>query len=142
MTSVQRSEQDMRAFAARYTAAWCSRDPAQVAAMYSLHGSLAVNDGAPSVGRQAIADLARSFMAALPDLHLILDRLEIKENHADYHWTLSGTNSGPGGTGQKICISGFERWQFATDGLIQRSSGHFDAADYEQQLQHGAHPRR
>lgn len=109
--------------------------------MYSANGSLAVNGAAPAVGRQAIRDLARSFMTALPDLHLILDRLEINKNHADYHWTLSGTNSGPGGTGHKIRISGFERWQFAADGLIQHSSGHFDAADYEQQLQHGAPPR-
>jgi hypothetical protein len=41
-------------FAQRYTAAWCSQEPASVAAHYSPAGSLTINDGEPSVGRAAI----------------------------------------------------------------------------------------
>jgi uncharacterized protein (TIGR02246 family) len=44
----------LRAFAERYTAAWCSLDPALVAEHFAPDGSLTINDGAPSVGRAAI----------------------------------------------------------------------------------------
>jgi len=57
--------------------------------------------------------------------------------HSDgtrFHWTLIGTNSGPGGTGNKVRISGYELWKIDNDGLIAESLGHFDAADYERQL--------
>jgi hypothetical protein len=37
-------------FAQCYTA-WCSQDPASVAACYSMDGSLCVNGGVPAVGR-------------------------------------------------------------------------------------------
>ena len=55
----------------------------------------------------------------------------------EYHWTLTGTNTGPGGTGKFVKISGFEEWRFGPDGLITESLGHFDAADYERQLDVG-----
>jgi hypothetical protein len=41
----------LREFARRYTAAWCSQDPARVAENYAPDGSLTINDGPPSVGR-------------------------------------------------------------------------------------------
>ena len=34
-------------FAQRYTAAWCSQDPASVAALYAPDGSLTINGGTP-----------------------------------------------------------------------------------------------
>lgn len=43
--------EQLREFAEGYTAAWCSQEPASVAAFFSPTGSLAVNDGAPAVGR-------------------------------------------------------------------------------------------
>jgi len=51
-----------------------------------------------------------------------------------YHWTLIGTNTGPGGTGKRVQISGFEDWRFGADGLVTESAGHFDGAEYERQL--------
>ena len=39
----------LRDFAMRYTAAWCSRDANSVAAFYSPGGSLSVNGGAPAI---------------------------------------------------------------------------------------------
>ena len=124
-------------FAARYTAAWCSRDANRVAAFYSTDGSLSVNGDAPAVGRTAIAELAQSFMTAFPDLHLDMDALVMKKEGAEYHWTLTGTNTGPGGTGNRVRISGFERWRIGADGLIAASQGHFDGADYQRQLERG-----
>jgi predicted ester cyclase len=124
-------------FATRYTAAWCSGNPDAVASFFAPDGSLKINDGAPSVGRAAIADAARSFMTAFPDLRVFFDDLKQNGQRVEYHWTLSGTNSGPGGTGNKVRISGFESWQFSSDGLIQDSLGHFDAAEYARQLELG-----
>ena len=54
-----------------------------------------------------------------------------------FHWTLTGTNTGPGGTGKHVRISGYELWQLDEDGLISDSKGHFDAAEYERQVLHG-----
>jgi len=124
-------------FASRYTAAWCSQDPGSVAACYSLNGALTVNGGPPAVGRKAITEVAQSFMTAFPDMRVTIDKLVIKDDGAEYHWTLTGTNTGPGGSGHRVRISGYELWQIGADGLIASSQGHFDAAEYQRQLAHG-----
>jgi len=67
-----------------------------------------------------------------------MDRLAIDGRNITYHWTLTGTNSGPSGTGKRVRISGYEEWRFGTDGLVAESKGHFDSADYERQLKAGA----
>ena len=51
-----------------------------------------------------------------------------------FHWTLTGTNTGPGGTGNKVKISGVERWKFDAVGLILESKGSYDAEEYNRQL--------
>jgi hypothetical protein len=127
----------LRDLAKRYTAAWCSQDPSSVAGFYLPGGSLTVNDDPPAVGRSAIADLAQSFMVAFPDLHLVMDDLRILVDRTEYHWTLTGTNTGPGGTGHQVRISGFELWQIGADGLIASSQGHFDSAEYNRQIKYG-----
>ena len=124
----------MKSFATRYTAAWCSRDPASVAAFFAENGSLTINDSAPSVGRAAITEAARGFMRDFPDLIVETDGLDRKGGGYTYRWTLIGANTGPGGTGNKVRISGYEEWTIGADGLIAASLGHFDAADYNRQL--------
>ena len=54
-----------------------------------------------------------------------------------FHWTLTGTNTGPDGTGKRVRINGYEEWRMGADGLVAESKGHFDAAEYERQLTHG-----
>jgi uncharacterized protein (TIGR02246 family) len=125
----------LREFAERYTAAWCSQDPASVAAFFAPDGSLRVNDDDPAVGRGAITEVARGFMAAFPDLEVLMDDLAVDGDEAVYRWTLVGTNTGPGGTGRAVRINGFEEWRIGADGLIAESLGHFDAADYRRQLE-------
>jgi predicted ester cyclase len=124
-------------FARRYTAAWCSQDPASVAAFFSPNGSLRVNDGDPAVGRSAITEVARGFMMTFPDMKLCMDGLVVQPGRVLYRWTLTGTNSGSGGNGHRVRISGFEEWQISGDGFIAASQGHFDSADYQRQLQFG-----
>jgi uncharacterized protein (TIGR02246 family) len=128
----------LRDMAARYTAAWCSQDPAQVAAFFAPDGSLRVNAGAPAVGRDAIAAVARGFMTAFPDLQVLMDDLVAAGGTAVYRWTLVGTNSGPGGTGQRVRIQGYEEWRLGEGDLIVSSLGHFDEAEYARQLRDGA----
>ena len=127
-------------FATRYTAAWCSHDPARVADFFAEQGSLTINHGAPSVGRAAISAAAQGFMSAFPDMVVIMDGLETTGATVLYHWTLAGTNTGPGGTGRPVQISGYEEWTFGSDGLIGRSLGHFDEAEYQSQIQGTAEP--
>jgi uncharacterized protein (TIGR02246 family) len=124
-------------FARRYTEAWCSQAPASVAALYSPNGSLAINGGQPSVGRPAITEAARSFMTTFPDMQVLMDEVRIAEDDIQYHWTLVGTNNGPGGTGNAVRISGFEEWTFDDDGLLAQSQGQFDQDEYDRQLEHG-----
>ena len=130
--------EQLHGFAERYTEAWCSQDPARVAAHYAPDGSLTINEAAPSVGRAAITEAARSFMIAFPDMQVLMDDLRLDGEKVEYHWTLVGTNTGPGRTGKRVRISGFEEWTIGEDGLIAASLGHFDEAEYERQLEHGA----
>jgi uncharacterized protein (TIGR02246 family) len=130
--------EQLRDFGARYTAAWCSQDAASVAAFFSAEGSLTINGGIPAVGRDAIREVVQGFIVAFPDLVLTMDDVVVDGDRAAYHWTFTGTNTGPGGTGQKVLFSGFEEWEFGEDGLIASSLGHFDEADYQRQLERGA----
>jgi predicted ester cyclase len=127
----------LRDFATRYTAAWCSKNPASVAAFFSENGSLRVNDDPPAIGRDAITQVAQSFMTAFPDLSVVMDDLLLRGDEAEYHWTFTGTHTGLGGTGHKVRISGYEKWQMGRDGLIASSQDHFDAAEYRRQLGQG-----
>lgn len=120
-------------FANRYTTAWCSGDAASVAAFFADEGVLYVN-GAPSEGRDSITALAQGFMTAFPDMVLLMDNLEINAEQVIYHWTFIGTNTGPEGTGNAVRFSGYEEWTLGDDGLIELSMGHFDAEDYQRQL--------
>ena len=69
---------EIRDFAARYTAAWCSQRPAEVAGFFSEEGTLRVNDGVAAVGRKAVAEVAESFMTAFPDLTVVMDDVLLK----------------------------------------------------------------
>jgi predicted ester cyclase len=129
---------ELRDLAERYTAAWCSQNPVSVAAFYAPNASLTINSEPPAEGRNNIAVAALKFMKAFPDLHLVLNDIVINGERAVYHWTLSGTNTGPGGTGHRVRISGFEVWTIGDDALIAESRGHFDDTDYQRQLQRGS----
>jgi ketosteroid isomerase-like protein len=128
----------LKAFASMYTAAWCSQDAASVASFFSENGSLTINDGIPSTGRTAITAAAQHFMTAFPDMVVTMDDLSLDDGYVTYHWTLTGTNTGPAGSGKAVRISGYEEWTIGADGLIEKSLGHFDESEYQRQLQEGA----
>jgi len=125
---------NLRDFAQRYTEAWCSHDPARVAAFFSPQGCLSVNGADPAVGRAAVTETARGFMTTFPDLRVLMDEVKVGDGGGEYHWTLIGTNTGPGGTGRRVRVSGVEVWTIGGDGLIAESRGSFDGAEYQRQL--------
>src|SRR5437879_11035786 len=158
---------DLTDFASRYAKALCSQNPESVAAFFAENGSLTVNDGPPAVGRAAIAEEAQAFMTTFPDMVVTMDDVSRDSDGTKFHWTLTGTNTGPAGTGKRVRISGYELWKIdngaggsratstgkpervgeqggesINDGLIAESKGHFDSAEYERQLQHGVDSNR
>jgi uncharacterized protein (TIGR02246 family) len=128
------NQTELTDFGTRYAAAWSSQNPVGLASFYNENGSLTVNGGAPSVGRTAITRTARGFMTAFPDMIVKMDRISQDGSRALFHWTWTGTNTGPGGTGKSVRIHGYEEWTFGADGLIAESKGHYDEAEYQRQL--------
>lgn len=133
----QMNEWNLTDFATRYAAAWSSQQPERLASFYAENGSLTVNDGAPSVGREAIAATVRSFMAGFPDMVVTLDSLTQEGGRVQFHWIWTGTNTGPGGTGKAVRMRGYEEWTLGPGGLIVESKGHYDEAEYQRQLKVG-----
>jgi nuclear transport factor 2 (NTF2) superfamily protein len=117
-----------------YTEAWCSRDPARVAAHYVPGGTISINGGDAA----GISEVAEAFIAAFPDIEVFMDGLILREDGVvEYRWIFAGTSAE---TGKAVRIPGFEEWTIAPDGLIADSRGHYDQAEYDRQLQHGLGP--
>lgn len=129
--------EQLREFAEDYTAAWCSMDPEAVAAHYAPDGSLAINGGPAAVGRDALVAVAASFYEALPDMQVFFRYIVADGDQIEYHWTFTGTNTGPGGTGNAVRMDGFESWTIDQAGLIAVSIGSYDAEEYARQLAEG-----
>jgi uncharacterized protein (TIGR02246 family) len=125
-------------YANRYAQAWSGGDPAAFAAFYAEDGSLVINDGQPSVGREAVEQTAREFMTAFPDMLVELVEVHRQGDQVIFSWHWTGTNSGPGGTGNRVDLTGFEQWTLDDDGLILQSRGHLDEAEYQRQLNSGS----
>ncbi len=125
-------------FGQKYAAAWSGQNAQEHAQFFVPGGSQIVNGGTPAVGRDAIAKVAKGFMTAFPDMVVTCDSLPIPSNGVEFHWTLTGTNTGPNGTGKKVKISGVEILQFDSNGLITESKGTFDENEYNRQLKDGA----
>lgn len=70
-------------------------------------------------------------------MQVTFDKLVLRGERVEFHWTLDGHNTGPGGTGKHVRISGFEDWKIGADGLIAKSQGHFDTNEYQRQIEHG-----
>ncbi len=131
------SQSEAEEIGRKYTEAWCSHDPHSVASFYAADGRIVINDGDPSNGRSEVAEMAQGFFDGFPDLVVRMDSIRTSGTYCVYQWTLEGTNTGPGGTGRRAEVSGWEYWRLDEDGLIAESKGHYDAEDYERQLAGG-----
>ena len=128
---------DLDVFAKSYAQAWSGSRPEFVAMYFAENGSLRINDGDAAVGRAALAEVALSFMTDLPDMLVRYDSLVYAPSGPQFHWTLIATNSGPGGTGNRVHVSGYEEWTMNENNRILTSQGHFPSEEYDRQLQHG-----
>jgi len=120
--------------AKNYAAAWSSHDPVAVAAHYEADGHITINDGAPTVGTEAIVATVQGFYDGFPDLIVRLDELRSAGNRALFCWTLTGTNLK---TGNSIRIKGWEDWRLSDSNKVTESLGRFDAAEFERQVAEG-----
>jgi uncharacterized protein (TIGR02246 family) len=125
------SPEQAKEMAENYTKAWCSHDPNAVASFYAEDGRIVINNGEPSSGRTEIAEMAQAFYNDFPDLVVRMDSIRSSGTHAVFMWTLEGTNSA---TGNHVAVSGWEYWRYTEEGLVAESAGHFDADDYQRQV--------
>lgn len=125
---------ELAEFATRYAEAWSGQDPKAFASFYAETGSLTINDGAPSMGRDAVEQTAREYMSAFPDMVVSMVELSRDGERVNFYWHWTGTNTGPGGTGATVDLKGYEQWTLDDDGLILESLGHLDEAEYQRQL--------
>jgi hypothetical protein len=78
----------------------------------------------PDTSALLVEDLAATSETANAAMHGKADGAcprSAEEFRASCRWTLVGTNTGPGGTGRRVRISGFEEWTIGDDGLIAAS---------------------
>ena len=128
---------DLTLFAHNYAQVWGSKRPEFVAMFFEEDGVLQVNEGDPARGRNAISDVAQSFMTQFPDMNVSFDSLVQKTNEVEFHWTLTGTDADPDGKGHKVNISGHEAWTMSEGNLIKDSRGYFSSDEYNRQLKFG-----
>ena len=69
-------EFDLNLFARSYAQVWGSSKPKFVAMFFEEDGSLQVNDGEPAIGRNAISNVAQSFMTKFPDMIVYFDNIK------------------------------------------------------------------
>jgi hypothetical protein len=127
--------QQVANLAATYTEAWCSHVAARVAAHYVPGGMITINEGEPA----PIADVAAAFIAAFPDIEVVMDDLVYRDYVVEYQWTFTGTSAE---TGKWVQIPGLEEWRIGADGLIAESRGSYDQVEYDRQVREGAGPSR
>ena len=118
-----------------YTAAWCSGDPAAVAAHYAPDGEIIINKGTPHSGTEAITAMAAAFHGAFPGLTVLCDEVRSNGSHAIYVWTLEGTHKE---SGNFVRLKGWEEWDLDADLKIAASRGWFDAEDEARQIAGGS----
>ena len=125
----------LRNIGERYAQAWCSHKPDAVAAFFAPTGRIAINGGAPSFGPAAIVDMANGLFTDVPDIVVRTDEIRFGSgNSAVLLWTFEGHHIR---TRNFVKVSGWEEWTLTDDGLILASLGHYDATDYDRQIEGG-----
>jgi uncharacterized protein (TIGR02246 family) len=114
-----------------YAKAWSSKSPEAVAYFHAEDGQIVVNQGNPSIGHKAIAEMATGFYTAFPDLVVHCDVMRMAGHHALFAWTLEGHHAE---TKNYVKVAGWEEWELDECLKVKSSMGWFDAADYDAQI--------
>jgi len=86
-------QQQVRAMAVDYTAAWNSGSTEAVASFYAAEGRIVINRGKPWVGHKGIAKMAAGFFTEVPHLKLVCDQVHCAGDHVAYFWTFTGAHA-------------------------------------------------
>ncbi len=114
-----------------YTKAWNSGDPTAVASFFAKDGGIVINNGAASLGRSGVTQMAAGFFADVPDLSLSCDGVRVAGDHMVYLWTFTGHHSG---TKAPLTVVGWEEWDLDASHKVKASRGWFDGEDYARQV--------
>ena len=125
------SQDQLDDLAQRYTAAWNSKKPENVAAFHVQSSSIIINRGEPSKGHEGLTAMAAGFHADVPDLHLVCDGIRGAGSHVIYMWTFTGHDAG---TGNPLNIKGWEEWELDDDMKVTAALGWFDGEEYARQV--------
>ena len=117
--------------ATRYTDAWNSKIPENVAAFHVSSSRISINRGEAYVGHDALMAMAADFHADVPDLVLRNDGIRSAGNHVVFLWTFTGHDSQ---SGNPLKISGWEEWELDENMKVTSAFGWFDADDYQGQV--------
>jgi hypothetical protein len=125
------SQNDLSELATRYTEAWNSKVPENVANCHVASSSIIINRGEPSASHSGLTEMAVGFHTDVPDLVLQNDGIRAAGNHVVFMWTFTGHHAE---TGSALIVSGWEEWELDDEMKITSSLGWFDGADYERQI--------
>ena len=125
------SQTELDDLAHRYTEAWNSKVPEQVASFHAPNSQIIINRGEPSVGQAGVTEMAAGFHADVPDLTLSCDGIRGAGSRAIYMWTFTGHHAE---TGNPLHIEGWEEWELGEDMKVTSSLGWFDAEAYDRQV--------
>ena len=125
------SQAELEDLARRYTEAWNSKVPENVAAFHAAASRIIINRGDPSAGHEEIAAMAAGFYADVPDLTLTCDGVRGAGAHAVYMWTFTGHHAE---TGNPLHVEGWEEWELNDDMKVTSSLGWYDGEDYDRQV--------
>ena len=129
---------ELKEYAMQYASAWSSNDPEKVLALHAESSRLSVNDGDPAIGRPEIRKIVKAFMEAFPDLFIQVNDVVVEERGIVFYCNAIATNSGPGGSGNKIDIEIHEIWKFDETGKLIEVKAYDDPEDFDRQLNHSS----
>ncbi|MGK0171948.1 MAG: hypothetical protein ACI9W2_003682 [Gammaproteobacteria bacterium] len=81
--------------------------------------------------------MAQAFYDEFPDLILKLDDVRTSGTYTVFLWTLEGTHSVPGGTGNRVEVSGWEYWRLTDETCWEPTISEPSALS---RSAHGEHP--
>ncbi len=125
------SQKDLDGLARRYTDAWNSKVPDNVASFHTSSSSIVINRGEPSVGHVGLAEMAAGFHADVPDLHLTCNGIRGAGTHVVYLWTFTGHHAE---TGNALNVQGWEEWELDGEMKVTKALGWFDGEEYDRQV--------
>ena len=125
-------QKSLENLATKYTEAWNSAIPENVAACHLSSSRITINQGEPSVGYKELTAMAAGFHSDVPDLLLRNDGIRAAGNHVVFLWTFTGHHSQ---SGNPLNVSGWEEWEIDDLMNITSSLGWFDVDNYERQVE-------